>query len=82
MFLEVVLDWRAAWFRELWREALDLYMVCAVLLRLLPTEENHAVYFLHLRPPAGAVLQTGRYATFFRWLVLGSRAPNRAQRRA
>ena len=56
MFLEVVLDWRSTWFKLLWREALDLYIVLAVTLCLLPTPANHAVHFVPLRPAAGTPL--------------------------
>ena len=70
MFLQVqVLDWRSAWFRTLWREVLDLYLVLLVAWRVGPSARTYAAHFQWLRPPPNAPLNTGLYATTFRWLL-------------
>ena len=37
LFLEVVLDGELVWFKLLWRESLELFMVLSLIWRLLPT---------------------------------------------
>ena len=69
MFLEVVLDWRSEWFKLLWRDCLELYIVLAFATRILPTPANYAVHFAHLRPSPNASLAPGPYGAFFRWLL-------------
>ena len=70
MFLEVqVLDWRAAWFRLLWREALDLYLVSLVAWLLRPGAATYAVHFAWLRPAPNMQLSPTYYARFFRFLL-------------
>jgi len=70
MFLEVqVLDWRAAWFRILWREALDLYLVALVALVLRPCAATYAVHFAWLRPAPNTQLSPTYYSRFFRFLL-------------
>jgi hypothetical protein len=69
MFLEVVLDWRSTWFKLLWREGLEIYIILAVATRLLPTPTNYHVFFATLRPRPGAAVASGAYAMFFRWLL-------------
>ena len=70
MFLEVqVLDWRAGWFKLLWREALDLYLIGLVTLRLRPCVATYVAHFLWVRPPANAAVAPGLYPRAFRWLL-------------
>ena len=70
MFLTVqVLDWRSSWFRELWREALDLYLVLLVAWRVGPSARTYVLHFRWLRPGPNALLNTGFYAAAFRWLL-------------
>ena len=70
MFLEVqVLDWRAGWFKLLWREALDLYLIGLVTLRLRPCVATYVAHFLGVRPPANAAVAPGLYPRAFRWLL-------------
>lgn len=69
LFLEVVLDWRAIWFKLLWRESLELYIVLALVWRLLPTPSVYSVHFAPLRPSPNADVAPGAYPRFFRWLL-------------
>ena len=69
LFLEVVLDWRAVWFKLLWRESLELFMVLSLIWRLLPTPTVYSVHFAPLRPSPTADLAPGFYARFFRFLL-------------
>ena len=71
MFLEVVLDWRADWFKTLWRQGLDMYMILVLALRVPPTPTSYAVFFADVRPRAGNNnnLAGGPYPRFFRWLL-------------
>lgn len=69
LFLEVILDWRATWFKLLWREALELYIVYAAIWRLLPTPANYSVHFTPLRAAPNTELATGIYPRFFRYLL-------------
>ena len=71
MFLEVVLDWRAAWFKLLWRDCLELYIVVALASRVMPTRANHEIFFAALRPPANTAVASGYFAALFRYLLLG-----------
>ena len=69
MFLEVqVLDWRAAWFKVLWREALDLHLVALVAHQLRPSATTYTVHFSWLRPAPNAQLSSSLYLRFFRFL--------------
>ena len=69
MFLEVqVLDWRAAWFKVLWREALDLHLVALVAHQLRPSATTYTVHFSWLRPAPNAQLSSSLYSRFFRFL--------------
>ncbi|KAL3918040.1 MAG: hypothetical protein SGPRY_006159 [Prymnesium sp.] len=44
MFLEVqVLDWRAIWFKRIWRECLELYFMLAVTWRIVPSSMTCAL---------------------------------------
>jgi len=76
MFLEVVLDWRASWFKLLRRGCLDLYMVTALAWRIPPTKRIYDLHFAHLRRST-APLAPGAYAFFFRWLLGSHVDPNR-----
>jgi len=69
LFLEVVLEWQATWWRLVWREALELYIVLAVIWRLPPTPAIYSVHFAGLRPSPNAELAPGIYPRFFRWLL-------------
>lgn len=70
MFLEVqVLDWRAAWFKVLWREALDLHLVALVAHQLRPSATTYTVHFSWLRPAPNAQLSSSLYSRFFRFLL-------------
>ena len=70
MFLEVqVLDWRAAWFKVLWREALDFYLVALVAHLLRPGPATYLVHFAWLRPAPNTVLSISFYSRFFRFLL-------------
>ena len=64
-----MLDWRAAWFRLLWREALDLYLVSLVAWLLRPGAATYAVHFAWLRPAPNMQLSPTYYARFFRFLL-------------
>ena len=72
MFLEVVLDWRALWFKLLWRDCLELYIALSFAIRITPTPANYAIHFQPLRPSPTAPLAPGAYARFFRWLLESS----------
>ena len=52
LFFEVVLDWRAAWFKLLWRDCLELYIVVAFASRVTPSATNYEVFFAPLRSAA------------------------------
>ena len=69
LFLEVVLDWQDTWFKLLWRESLELYIVLAVIWRLPPTPAVYSVHFAQLRPAPNAELAPGYYPRFFRFLL-------------
>ena len=68
-FLDVVLDWRSTWLNLLWSEALDLSLLFAFALRVLPTPAHYEIHFLPLRPTGNTQLSTDRYSRFFRWLL-------------
>ncbi len=72
MFLEVVLDWQAEWFKVLWREWIELYAIFYVAATLHPSAETYSVHFVPLRTPPNVVPAGGIYASTFRWLI-GSR---------
>ena len=69
----LVLNWRAAWFRVLWREALDLYLVALVAHVLRPCAATYAIHFAWLRPAQGTQLSISYYSRFFRYLRCGHR---------
>lgn len=70
LFLEVqVLDWRAAWFKVLWREALDFYLVVLVAHLLRPGPSTFVVHVAWLRPAPNMVVSASLYARFFRFLL-------------
>ena len=69
MFLEVILDWRSTWFKLLWRDCLELYIVIAFASRVLPTPANYEVHFAPLRPTSTTTPAPSTYAWFFRWLL-------------
>ena len=69
MFLEVILDWRSTWYKLLWRDCLELYIVTVFASRVLPTPANYEVHFAPLQPASTTTLAPGTYAWFFRWLL-------------
>jgi len=70
MFLEVqVLDWNAVWFRAVWKEALDLYLLIAIAWRMMPSAEVYAAHFAWVRPVPHAAMSSGVYPRMFRYLL-------------
>ncbi|KAL1527548.1 hypothetical protein AB1Y20_008937 [Prymnesium parvum] len=72
MFLEVqVLGWQAIWFKDMWRECIELYLVLAVAWRIMPSSLTYIAHFRWVRPSPNSLVSSSTYARFFRF-ILGS----------
>jgi len=79
MFLEVqVLGWEAIWFKRLWRETLELYLMLSVSWRIQPCSATYVAHFRWVRPSPNAVFSSSSYARAFRFLLGSNLDPARA----